>query len=87
MIPVPIPDNKIWEGGERTVILPPDGDMFNESIRSVEAVREVVKGDMIYNILLKLEAGDLERLQSGADIWLSIWGVAIPPFCLTVTDG
>ena len=93
MIPVPIPDDVIPEGCKRYVIAPPDGDMLNDRIRSVEAVAGVVDGHVTMGMLIALEPGDLERLQAlQADgftpaVWLTMLTNQIPAFAVEIADG
>ena len=81
MIPTSIPDEEIWEGAIRRIILPPDGDMLNDEIRSVEALLDrpgSMGGVIRYCMRMELEPGELETLQMGGHIWIGMWGGIVP---------
>lgn len=92
MRPVPIPDEKIWKGAVRKSILPPNGDMTSDECRSVDALIDIPNesgmfaGVPRFSMLLELEPGDLERLQSGANIWLCMRGPALVPFDVVIDE-
>lgn len=86
MRPVPIPAETVWEGGVRRVFAAPDGDLTNPDIGPVDVIVDAGLGGVArVNVLLQLEDGDLERLQSGGAVWLSMLG-GLMPFALTVVD-
>jgi hypothetical protein len=98
MRPVPIPDESVPEGCKRYVISPPDGDLTNDQIRSVEAVAGIVDGAVHISVLVALEPGDLERMQAmqpggdretpyGPAMWLTMITLQIPPFLVEIADG
>lgn len=86
MRPVPIPEDRVWEGGVRRVFAAPDGDLTNPDIAPCEVVIDAgIGGIARVNVLLELEEGDLERLANGGAVWLSMLG-GLSPFALTVID-
>ena len=93
MIPIPIPDDAVPTGCKRFVISPPDGDLTNDRIRSVEAVAGIVDGCTTMAMLIALEPGDLERLRALQDdgfqaaVWLTMLTNQIPAFSLEIADG
>lgn len=105
MRPIPIPDTVVMmdagkqvdvidtaTGGAlpRMVISPPDGDLTNDRIRPVEALVGVdPEQGPIVTVLVALEDGDLDRLQSmeRPAVWLSMYTGQIPPFAVEVADG
>lgn len=82
---IPIPDGAVWEGGERVVIGPPDGDPTGE-IRAVEAIVDVSASTGIrrFSMCCALEEGDLEKLAAGGHVWVTLYGHMIP-FSVDVT--
>lgn len=86
MRPVPIPHAAVWEGGHRTVIAAPDGDLTNSTIAPVEAVVDVPPslGVTCYSVRCALDPGDLEKLATGGHVWISFYGQMVP-FCTDVT--
>lgn len=96
MRPVPIPDACVGPGCRRYVIAPPDGDLTNDEIRPVEVVAGIVDNQVRISALVRLEPGELERLQAMAEgetaeygpaIWLTMVTTQIPPFMLEIADG
>jgi len=87
MRPVPIPDEVIPEGCNRFVISPPDGGLTNDRVRPVEAVAGIIDGEVHISMLIALEDGDIERLQSCNGIWLTMVTRQIPPFIVEIADG
>lgn len=85
MRPVPIPDDRIWEGSRRVVVAGPDGDLTGE-IRPVEALVDVVDDTPRFSILIKLDPEDLEKLKDNPHIWLMWWGHYLHPFSIDVED-
>lgn len=86
MIPMVIEDNEVWEGARHRIISPPDGDLDNEKIGPVDAVIDLVDGTPRFNMKLRFEEGELERLQNGGHIWVSMWGHVVP-WCAQVVGG
>jgi hypothetical protein len=82
----PIPDDAVWDGAQRVVIGPPDGDPTGK-IRAVEAVADVSPstGMPVLSMRCALEPGDLEVLAAGGVVWVSFYGGAIVPFSVDVT--
>lgn len=75
----PIPDSAVWEGAERAVIGPPDGDLTGP-IRAVEAVihRSESTGLPILSVRCAPEPGDIEKLAAGGHVWISFYGRMVP---------
>lgn len=82
MIPVPIPDEFLWEGAVRKVISSPDGDLTGD-IRPVEALIDR-RG---FFIRLALEDGDFEKLKKNPHVWLGIHADRLPVFSITLEEG
>lgn len=88
MRPTPIPDADLQANPAltRIVVGPPDGDLTSETIAPVEALayRLPQTGELVYQIRLVLEDGELARLQDGAPVWLTVLG-RLPPFEIKVS--
>lgn len=80
MIPVPIPEDRLWQGAQRIVVGPPSGDPTDDTIRPVEAVSETTEIGHVFRMLIQLEPGDIERLQQDPHFWVSIFALRLPPF-------
>jgi len=74
----PIPDNEIPEGTERMVLGPPRGSDPTGDIRAVEMVRDTRHGHLVFRARFTLEPGDLEDLEAGHPVWVSLWGAVVP---------
>lgn len=86
MRPVPIPDECVPEGAERRVLAAPDGDLTDDNIRPAEALLIFNdSGVPFYQFRIVLEGDDLQKLQAGQPIWLTLVG-AVPPFALEVSE-
>lgn len=88
MRPTTIPDAALGEAMRRVVVAAPDGDLLGENgIAPVEALvyRLPNTGELVYQLRVVLEDGDLERLTAGKPIWLTVLG-RLPPFELNVED-
>lgn len=86
MIPTPIPDEEIWPGAERVVIGPPAGEDPTGRIRPAEALIDETDFGRTFHFRLVLEPGELERLQKGEPMWLSLIGNAVQPFDVGMTS-
>lgn len=88
MRPAPIPDEAVWEGSQRIVIGPPDGDLTSTGIAAVEAVVDVAPDTGMQRISVRcvLEPGDLEKLSGGGTVWISFYARQLVPFCVDVVD-
>lgn len=80
MFPVTIPDELVLEGSVRRIIAAPDGDLTNDDIAPVESlIRRADDGvSALLMMQLKLEPGELELLQNGGNVWLTMWGAVVP---------
>lgn len=83
MRPIPIPDDHIWPGAVRRVVMPPGGDPTNEEISPVEAVVDIVtmmgEPTKRYHMLIQLEPGDVEKMAKfGNRFWVVMYGVVVP---------
>jgi hypothetical protein len=86
MRPVTIPDELIQPGTVRRVFAAPNGDLTDDQIRPAEALIRRGEDDLaVISCMLELEPGDLERLQSGGRVWLTMVG-GLAPFDVTVLD-
>jgi hypothetical protein len=80
-----IPDNAIWDGAQRLVIGPPDGDPTGD-IRPVEAIVDIPPtGIPRLSVRCALEPGDLEKLTAGGHVWIAFYGHMVP-FCIDITE-
>lgn len=86
MRPAPIPNEAIWEGAQRLVISPPDGDMTRTDIAPVEVLIDVAPDTGIPRISARcvLEDGDLAKLSAGGAVWVSFYGAQLMPFSVDV---
>jgi hypothetical protein len=85
--PVPIPDDQVWDGAVRRVIVGPSGDPTDDDIRPVEAlVYANGMGSLAFAMRIELEPGDLEQLARDPHFWLVQHGVALQPFALAMPD-
>jgi hypothetical protein len=86
MRPVMIPDELVQPGTVRRIIAAPDGDLTNDEIRPVESLISRGPSNVAQlSMMLELEDGELEHLQSGGKIWLTMLG-AVSPFDVVVLD-
>jgi hypothetical protein len=80
--PAPIPDSAVWPDAERIVVAPPDGDLTNSDIAPVEALVDRVEmsgtSGRRLSVRCVLEDGDLGKLEAGAAVWISFYGVMVP---------
>ncbi|GAA2037412.1 hypothetical protein GCM10009740_31530 [Terrabacter terrae] len=85
MRPTSIPDELVEPGTLRKVISAPNGDLLDENIRPVEALisRDPATQLAAFRMRLVLEGGELEDLQAGKPIWLTMLG-GIAPFDVQV---
>jgi hypothetical protein len=81
----PIPDAEVWDGAQRRIIGPPDGDPTGD-IRAVEVVVDIPPslGVPVASARCVLEPGDLEKLAAGGTVWVSFYGGQIVPFSVDV---
>ena len=88
MRPTPIPDAEVPYGSVRIVVAPPDGDLTNPDIAPVEVLAERAADGVspMFHIRCALDAGDLEQLAAGGNVWLTMWG-AVVPFAVQVAGG
>jgi hypothetical protein len=88
VIPVPIPNELVWEGAQRRTIAPPNHDFTHPHISPVEALLDLdpTTGSPRFSMLIELEDGDLERLGADKRFWLHILGQQLQPFALTLLD-
>jgi hypothetical protein len=84
MRPTPIPDAEVWEGAVRKVIAPPNGDLTDNTIAPVEALIDQSVIGPRFSMRCELEGDDLERLQAGAVVWVSMYGEHLHPFSVDV---
>jgi len=83
-----IPDDALWPGSERHVLMPPGGTLDSEVAPAEMLVDEVtVDGVSAPRFLARfvLEDGDLEKLREGGTVWLSLYGMVVP-FDINVLD-
>lgn len=79
MNPIPVADELVQEGTVRRVIAAPDGDLTNDLIRPVESlISKAPDGMAMLSMPLALEPGELEILEAGGTVWLSMWGAVVP---------
>lgn len=78
-----IPDDEIWPGGCRIIMGPPVGHDLTGEIRALEMVAEVLLGRPVYSARCVLEDGDLEALQAGGVVWVTMLG-GVAPFNVAV---
>jgi len=85
VIPTPIPDELIADGEHRRVFAAPDGDLLNEDIRPVEALisRDSSTDLAAIKVRLVLEDNEIDRLQAGKPVWLTMLG-GLTPFDVQV---
>jgi len=85
MRPTSIPDELVEAGTLRKVISAPNGDLLDDNIRPVEALisRHDATQLAAFRMRLVLEDGELEALQAGKPVWLTMLG-GITPFDLQV---
>jgi hypothetical protein len=88
MRPTPIPEAEVWDGGVRVVFAAPDGDLTNPDIAPVEVVADRADDGVTprFHVRAVLEAGDLETLAAGGNVWLTMWGTVVP-FAVDVRPG
>jgi hypothetical protein len=83
-----IPDEAMWPGSTRHVLMPPGGTLDSEAT-PIEMLmdRHVIDGIgyLRYLARFELEPGDLEKLTHGGTIWVSLLG-AVVPFDVNVLD-
>lgn len=88
MNPAPIPDEVIWPGAQRTVLMPPNNDL-DSGISPVEMLVDTVRlGEFeAHRYLARFELTDAEReaLAAGGHVWVSMIGQVVP-FDANVTD-
>lgn len=75
----PIPSEEVPKGYQTVVLAAPDGDLTNPDIAPAEMAVKQHKDSLIYSARFILEEGDIESLQEGYPIWLTLWG-NVPPF-------
>lgn len=86
---VPIEDAFITPGSVRKTIAPPNGDLTSDECLPCDALIDVPSDEGMfagiprYRMRIKLEEGELERLQETGHLWLSIWGGSLVPFALS----
>jgi hypothetical protein len=78
--PVPIPNERLWQGTRRLVVGPAGGDPTDDRIRAVEVLSEITDMGHVFWALIALEPGDIERLQQDPHFWLSIFAPQLVPF-------
>lgn len=75
-----MPDELVFEDGERMVIAPPDGDLTNEKISPAEAI--VVRAENetpTYTFVIQLETDDLETIErDGGRFFYTTVGLVAP---------
>lgn len=84
MRPTPIDAELIPPGSRRVVVAPPSGDLTDEHIAPVEALRS--DRDGTWTMRLVLEDGELEKLQRGAAVFLFIQATHLVPFAVEVIE-
>lgn len=72
--------DEIPEGYERIIMNPPDGDMTNDHIRAAEMLVKYYPdiNTRIFRARFVPEPKEIVDLQSGAPVWLSLWGAVVP---------
>lgn len=84
MRPVPIPDELVQPGTVRRLVQAPPGE--EDVVRPVESLISAdTDGTALLSMMMKLEDGDIEKLQAGGRIWLTMRG-GIIPFSVHVLD-
>lgn len=87
MIPTSIPDDLIEPGTVRRVFAAPNGDLLDDQIRPCEALisRHPETDLAAVHVRLDLEAGELEKLNAGEPVWLTMLG-GLAPFDVRVGE-
>lgn len=88
MRPIPIGDDEFaWfadqQNPRKKVYSAPDGDLTNPDIHPVEMVEHDSDLGTLYSVVVALEGDDLEILNRGGKIVLTMIG-SVPPFDLQV---
>jgi hypothetical protein len=86
MRPTPIPDAEVWEGAERRVIGPPDGDLTSTEIGAVEALVDMTELGTRFSMRCVPEDDEAERILRGAPIWVEFLGQQLHPFLVEVGE-
>lgn len=72
----------VWEGGERTILGPANGDPTGD-VRPVEVVVDHVSANGVivprFNMRVAVDHIDLEALRMGGHLWVSTLGCQMPP--------
>lgn len=84
MRPTPIDAELIPPGYRRVVVAAPGGDLMDDHIAPVEALRSDTEST--WTMRLVLEDGELEKLQRGAAVFLFIQAQHLSPFAVEVIE-
>lgn len=85
-VPVPERANSIRQAMERRVLMPPNGDMTNDVIRSAEVLVGYSEeyGTVIMHMYWKMSDEELERAKENGYIELTFFGGKAPPVAMNV---
>ena len=87
MRPTPIPETDVWAGGRRLVIGPPDGDLTNPAIASVEAIVDQDELGISFSMRMVLDYEDVARITAGQRVfWYTQRGEHLHPFWIGWAD-
>lgn len=81
MRPVPVPEELVWGGARRMVVVPPEG--MEEWASPVEAVITEEDGLPCFYMLVRVEEEDFRSFERAPFFWLAIYGTRLSPFGLT----
>ena len=87
----PIPDDEVWCGGHRQVMLPPNDEaLLAGTITPVETVIDnvVLAGGQFLapriNLRVALDEGDIDQLKETGTFWISLLGPVMPPMAVSM---
>lgn len=84
---VPIEDDEPWGECTRLVIGPPVGHDITGDIRPVEALKELGRSGTMLHCKVKLEEGDIEKLQeNGGVFWITQLSPVMVPWDVWIAD-
>ncbi len=76
---MPVPDDLIKPGTVRRTFEPPKDHPEDANIEACEAlVSRWVDGLAAVHVRLELESGEIEKLQAGEPVWLTMLGGLLP---------
>lgn len=87
MRPTPIPEDEVWDGGQRLVIAPPDNDPTNTVIAPVEAIIDQDELGIRFCVRMVLDDTDAARIAAGErTFWYAQRGEHLHPFWIGWAD-